>query len=344
MKRDGTAPTLTDVARRAGVSLATASRVLGGSRDRVSPALAERVHDAAAALDYVPNAHAKALVQASTSTIGLIVHDVSDPYFSEIARGVLRAASDHARLVMICNSYRDPQRERQYVAELRAQRVDAILMAGSGYTDADVEAQLTGELAAFGAAGGRAALVGRHHGAAVDAVLPDNVGGAALVAQHLADLGHSDVAIVAGPPILTTIEDRIDGFRTAWNDRRPPLRPDRIRHADFTRQGGYEATRALLDDGLAVSALFALNDPMAVGALAALTERGLRVPQDVSLVGFDDIPLATDVTPPLTTVRVPMEEMGAAAVELALDDEDVDAPRQVPFASELRVRQSTASQ
>lgn len=334
-------PTLSDVARRAGVSLATASRVLGGSRDRVSERLAARVHAAAAALDYVPNAHAKALAQASSTTIGLIVHDVSDPYFTEIARGVLREASALDRLVMICNTYRDPERELQYVVELRAQRVAAILLAGSGYTDPEAEDKLARELQGFTAAGGRAALIGRHT-TTIDALQPDNVGGAAAVARHLAELGHREIAVIAGPATLTTIEDRLHGFRTGLAEAGIVLSEHLVRHEDFTRQGGYDATRSLVDGGMTFTAIFALNDPMAVGAMAALRERGLAVPDDVAVAGFDDIPLASDVTPALTTVRIEMAEMGAAAVRLALGDDTAEEVADVGRAT-LVVRASTAA-
>lgn len=334
-------PTLTDVARQAGVSLATASRVLGGSRDRVSDGLAAKVQAAATTLDYVPNAHAKALARASSTTIGLIVHDVSDPYFTEIARGVLDEASALDRLVMICNSYRDADRELQYVVELRAQRVAAILLAGSGFTDPAAEEKLARELAGFTSAGGRAALIGRHN-TTIDALELDNIGGGTLVARHLAERGHRHIAVIAGPRTLTTIEDRLHGFRVGLDELGIDL-PDRlVQHVDFTRSGGYEATHRLLDGGARFSAAFALSDSMAVGVLAALRERRVRVPEDVAVVGFDDIPLASDVSPPLTTVRIAMAEMGAAAVKLALADDSPDLPR-APLESVLIARESTAT-
>jgi LacI family transcriptional regulator len=335
-------PTLSDIAAEAGVSLATASRVLGGSRDRVSDALRERVEAAARALHYVPNAHAQALARASSTTIGLIVHDVSDPYFAEIARGVLRAASAHDHLVMICNTFRDPDRELEYVGALRAQRVHSILLAGSGYTDPTAEARLGDELRAFQATDGRVASVGRHD-LGIDAVLPDNVRGAALAARHLLDLGHRDLAVLAGPDTLTTIEDRLRGFREEVERAGLTLPATHVCHADFTRAGGYESAIRLLDAGVTATGVFALNDAMAVGALAAYRDRGVDVPGAVSLVGFDDIPLASDVTPALTTVRLPMEELGRRVVALALR-EDADAgPVQVESPSELVVRSSTAA-
>jgi LacI family transcriptional regulator len=335
------APRLQDVAHHAGVSLSTASRVLSGSRDRVSAILRERVLDAAAELHYVPNAHAQALVSASTSTVGVIVHDVSDPYFSEIVRGVLRVANDHDLLVLICNTYRDPDRELQYVLALRAQRVRAVLLAGSGFVDSDVERRSTAALVGVEAAGGRVVLIGRHR-AGVDSVLPDNVGGARLMGTHLMELGHRNIAVVAGPPHLTTIEDRLSGFRRALEEGGVDLPRSRVVETDFTRDGGYEGTVRLLESAPETSAIFALNDAMAIGVLAALRDYGAAVPDDIAVVGFDDIPIARDLTPALTTVRLPMDVMGARAMQLALRRRAKE-PRRVQMDATLITRDSAAS-
>jgi LacI family transcriptional regulator len=334
------APRLQDVALHAGVSLSTASRVLSGSRDRVSAALRERVLDAAAELHYVPNAHAQALVSASTSMVGVVVHDVSDPYFSEIARGVLRVANDNDLLVLICNTYRDPNRELQYVLALRSQRVRAVVLAGSGFTDPDVERRTTAALVGVEASGGRAVLIGRHR-AGVDSVLPDNVGGARLMGKHLLELGHRNIAVVAGPPHLTTIEDRLSGFRSALEDGGVDLPQSRIVATDFTRDGGYEGTARLLESDPETTAIFALNDAMAIGVLTALRDHGAAVPDDISVVGFDDIPIARDLTPALTTIRLPMDIMGARAMQLALRRQAKD-PRRITTDATLITRDSAA--
>ncbi|MEX2550433.1 MAG: LacI family DNA-binding transcriptional regulator [Nitriliruptoraceae bacterium] len=336
-------PTLANIAAEAGVSLATASRVLSGSSDRVSEALAARVRAAAQALHYVPNAHAQALARASSNSIGLIVHDVSDPYFAEIARGVLRAASLQDRLVMICNSWLDTEREVEYVRALRSQRVHSILLAGSGHTDPDVEARLADELHAFRAEGGHAASVGRH-ALGIDMVQPDNVGGARLAACHLLEQGHERFGVLAGPASLTTIEDRLHGFRTEIERSGGSVPEEHVCYGDFTRSGGYEAASRLLERAPEVTGVFSLNDAMAVGALAAFRDHGVDVPSEVSLVGFDDISLAADVHPPLTTVHVPMEELGRRVTELAVGAAavDGDGPAVVEVPSEFVVRASTA--
>lgn len=335
-----TLPTLTDVAHAAGVSLSTASRALSVSRDRVSAGLRERVIDAASQLNYVPNAHARALVSASSSTVGLVVHDVSDPYFSEIARGVLKVATEHGLLVMICNTYRDPERELMYIEALRSQRVAAIVLAGSGYEDRSAERRLDASLLAFAETGGRVALLGRHRLKA-DAVLPENVAGAKAMAAALADLGHRRIGVIAGPGGLTTVADRLRGAREALAAADLQLPDAYVLHADFTRSGGHHGTLQLMRQAPELTAIFALNDAMAIGALAALRERDVAVPEYMSVVGFDDIGGAVDVTPALSTVRLPMEEMGADALRLALKT-PAKSRRRRRVRAEVILRDSTS--
>ncbi|HZU19322.1 MAG TPA: LacI family DNA-binding transcriptional regulator [Candidatus Dormibacteraeota bacterium] len=312
----GRAPTLSDVAGLAGVSMATASRALTGTR-RVDTRLRERVLAAARELGYAPNPHARALARAGDASIGVVVHDLTDPYFSEIVRGVLAEAEAQERMVLICNTWRDPDRELAYVASFRAQRLQTLVLAGSGVEDRRLGARMAAQIAGFEAAGGRAVLIGRHH-APADAVVPDNLGGGRLLAEELLRLGHRRIGVISGPAGLTSTRDRLAGFRAALERAGVGLPDEQVVEGDFTREGGARGARELLDRVPGLTAIWALNDVMAVGALRALRERGRRVPEEVSLCGFDDIPLATDVTPELTTVHVPMVEMGARALRLAL--------------------------
>jgi LacI family transcriptional regulator len=309
--------TLADVARRARVSPATASRVINGSTKPVAEGLRERVIKAVADLQYVPNAHAQNLARAGRSVVGVIVHDVSDPYFAEITRGLQRVASAHGQLLVICNSYRDPARELEYVALLRAQRAGALVLAGSGYHDPVFTRRLNAHLTAFTDGGGRVAVIGRHElvGAAV---LPENEVGGYALGGHVCALGHRKIGVLAGPRQLTTTTDRLTGLRRAAAEHGVQLPPRRIVYSDFTRDGGAAAAAALLDAEPSLTAIVALNDAMAVGALATLRERRIAVPERVSVVGFDDMPIARDVTPALTTVRLPLVEMGERAMYLAL--------------------------
>jgi LacI family transcriptional regulator len=330
---------LRDVAELAGVSEATASRVLGNSRP-VGEQYRDRVLAAAAKLDYEPNPHARALAQARDASVGVVVHDVSDPYFSEIVRGALGAAEAGGRMVLICNTYRDPGREIAYIRHFRAQQVDALLLAGSGQLDRTVSAQIAAEILGFERAGGRVALIGRHQ-AAGDCVLPDNIDGGRQMADHLVQLGHDKIGVISGPEGLTTNFDRLVGFRSRLAELGAKLPEDHIVVGDFTRTGGESAAASLLQNAPDLSAIFALNDVMAIGVMSWLRRQGARVPRDVSVAGFDDIPVAEDMQPALTTVRVPMEEMGRRAFMVAVGAQTKGFHVE-HLSTELVVRESTA--
>jgi LacI family transcriptional regulator len=332
--------TLADVARRAGVSMATASRVVNDAPYTVAEELRQRVLRAVEELQYVPNAHAQMLARPQRATVGVIVHDVSDPYFAEITRGLQRVASEQGRLLIICNSYRDPDREIAYVELLRAQQVEAVILAGSGYCDRAVTKAINGKLEAYAASGGRVAVIGRHE-LSGDAVIPANEAGGYAIADAVFGLGHRQVGVICGPRTLTTIADRLAGIRRAARSHRVTLPTTRIVYGDFTRDGGAMAAAALLDRHPDLTAILALNDEMAVGAMATLRECGVAVPGDVSVAGFDDMPLARDVTPAVTTVHLPLVEMGAIAMRMALDDKPRGS-RVEHIAARVVSRDSTA--
>ncbi|MEU5000019.1 LacI family DNA-binding transcriptional regulator [Streptomyces sp. NPDC021622] len=314
--------TLHVVARTAGVSPATASRALNGTT-RVREELRRRVIDAADRLGYIPNAHAQALASASNNTVGVICHDVGDPYFSAIAGGVMAAAAERDLLVMLAGTFRAPDREIAYVSMLRAQRARAILLIGSGFQDPAWERSLKSELTPYIRDGGRVAVVSRHRGLRVDTVQPENREGAGALARALLSLGHREFAVLTGPERLTTVADRLAGFRDALADAGVALPPERIVEGAFTRAGGHAAAVELLRRGRRVTCVFAVTDVVAVGALGALRERGLRVPEDVSLAGFDDIPLVAELDPPLSTVALPLARMGRDVMGLALRERGV---------------------
>jgi LacI family transcriptional regulator len=334
-----TTVTLADVARRARVSPATASRVINGSQKPVADELRERVVRAVEDLRYVPNAHARMLARAERGAAGVIVHDVSDPYFAEITRGLQRTAIAHGTLLVICNSYRDPEREREYVELLSAQRVSAIVLAGSGYHDAKATRALNAALRTYGDGGGRVAVIGRH-ALTGDAVQPANEAGARRLGDYLYQLGHRLVGVIAGPKDLTTTTDRLAGLRAAAREHGHALPSRQVAYGDFTRDGGAAVAAELLDRVPGLTALAVQNDAMAIGALATARQRGLAVPGDLSVVGFDDMPIAQDVTPALTTVRLPLVQMGERAMTLALSTPDGSGPRIETAAASLVIRDS----
>jgi LacI family transcriptional regulator len=331
------AVTLKQVAAEAEVSLATASRVLHRSGGReVRGVLAERVQAAAERLGYVSNPHAQALARARSSTVGLIVHDVADPYFAAIATGAMHAAHAEGVMVMMAATFRDPVLEIDYLNRLRAQGARGVMLAGSGSTDAAVSGRLADAIAAFSREGGRVVAIGARPDTRVDAVVPDNLAGARRARAHLETLGHKRIGVISGPATLLTVSQRLAGLRDGFHDGL------RVVEADFTREGGYEAAARLLAEEPDITALIALNDLMAAGVLAAAKQAGREVPGDLSVLGFDDLPFAADLSPALSTVRLPLREMGESAMALLLAEPDGTSPRTVELPVELVVRASTA--
>ncbi|HKS47381.1 MAG TPA: LacI family DNA-binding transcriptional regulator [Amycolatopsis sp.] len=333
--------TLEDVAQVASVSLATASRVLNGTTN-VRQDLRERVLSAAADLAYTPNAHAQALAGASHRTVGVVCHDVSDPYFAAVARGVMRVADQNGLLVMLANTFREPEKEIAYVSMLRAQRASAILLVGSGFEDRTWARALTAELEPYRRGGGHVAVVSRHRNLRVDTVQPDNRAGAKALAEEMLRLGHRKYAVLSGPRSLTTVLDRLEGFTEGLAAAGVRLSDQDIFEASFTRDGGYAAAGDLLAAKHKATCVFAVADVMAIGALTALREAGRSVPEDVSLAGFDDIPVVRDLSPPLTTVALPLERLGEQAMELALNNGGGTRSRVRRLPAEVVLRESTA--
>ncbi len=336
--------TLQDVADRAGVSLTTASRVVNEGSRRVGPQLAQRVNQAVAELGYTANLQARAVATGQSTMIGVVVHDIADPYFSSIAAGLIEVADARQLLVCVSSTAAAEEAERKYVALMRAQRAHAVILIGSRTDDTAAREALRAEVAAFTRSGGRAVAVGQDL-LGVDTVLPENAAGADALARAMVALGHRRFAVLAGPRGLLTARDRLDGFRaglSAWN---VPLGQDQIIHGGFTRDGGYEAMSAVLAaDERLPDCVFAVTDVMAMGALARVRAGGLQVPADIALAGFDDIITLRDVYPPLTTVRLPLTRMGEMAAGLVLSEAGDGlraAPRVIPVPGEVILREST---
>jgi len=336
--------TLQDVADRAGVSLTTASRVVNEGSRRVGPRLAQRVTQAVAELGYTANLQARAVATGQSTMVGVVVHDIADPYFSSIAAGLIEVADARRLLVCLSSTAANEAAEREYVALMRAQRARAVILIGSRTDDTAAREALRAEIAAFTRSGGRAVAVGQDL-LGVDTVLPENAAGAEALARAMVALGHRRFAVLAGPRGLLTARDRLDGFRAglaAWD---VPLGRDQVIHGAFTRDGGYQAMSAVLAAGEPLpDCVFAVTDVMAMGALARLRADGLQVPADIALAGFDDIGPLRDVYPPLTTVRLPLTRMGEMAAELVLAEAGgglPGAPRVIPVPGEVILREST---
>ncbi len=323
-----TASTLSEVAKLAGVSPATASRVLNGSARTPAPEIAERVRQAADTLGYIANAQAQGLAKARSGLIGLIVHDIADPYFSAIARGVQAAAREQHKMVLLATTEGTPADERAAVAAFAARRADSIVIAGSRSTqpgDKDDNAELAAELDRYCRNGGKVGVVGHgiigaSHTDGYHVVSVPNEELAAELAAKLAAGNQGDFVIIGGPEGRLTSDDRVRGFQRGLSDAGLP--EAEVIRSGFDREGGYEAglqLAARIKAGQSAGApggrlcIFAANDVMAIGAVAALRSQGLRIPRDALIAGFDDIETLRDFRPALTTVSLPLEEIGKLA-------------------------------
>lgn len=316
---------LADVADAAGVSQSTASRVLNGSARSPKPEIAARVRDAAERLGYFPNAQAQALARSSAGLMGLVVHDIADPYFSSIARGAQRALAGSGIQLMLASTERGAEAEVDAVRTFMSYRTDAILLAGSrGLAD---DALLDQVLRIYRANGGRVAMIGQPLPNA-GGVQIANESGAADLAEALLRQGHRRFAVLSGEPTLSTSAQRAAGFLGKL--RASGVAPEAVLEGAFTRDGGYLMMSELIESGVLQAesrrplCVFCVNDVMALGALAAVRAAGLSVPEDIALAGFDDIPTLADQHPTITTVRLPLEEIGRMSAEMLLADGDMD--------------------
>jgi LacI family transcriptional regulator, galactose operon repressor len=330
-------PILSDVARQASVSLTTASRALDPDNSHpVSDRTRARVQAAATRLAYMPNPMARALRTRRVPTIAIVVHDVTDPYFAEIVRGATAAASSRGFLTVVCSSDRDPMTELRYVEMLSLSRVSGVIFAGGGLDEEHYRRRMGGYARSIAHYGG-VALAPRSE--RWPAEMADNRAGARLVTQHLLALGHVRIAMISGPETLRTSREREHGYLEAM--KAAGAKPVLMR-ADFTTAGGAAATARLLAGG-SPTAVFVASDTMALGALAELRRQGIDVPNDVSVAGFAAIPGLEFIHPKLTTVHVPMAELGAAGVQRLmhqLDGDDKSTTTRL-HPVELMVREST---
>lgn len=310
--------TLADVARTAGVSLATASRAFNGSAKRtVGAALRERVLAAAADLNYAPDGIAQAMARGHTASLGLVVHDIADPYFSAIAVGVTAAARRAQCAVTLVTTDFDPAREPALIELLQVQRVRAIVLAGGGLTNEDGNAELRSTLARYVALGGQVAAIGQPT-LGFNTVVVANHAAASDLALALHGYGYRRFAVLAGLQGQLTANDRRDGFLSGLQSCGVTVDPDAIISCAFTRDGGYHGVKRLIEAGTDAQLVFAVTDVMAVGAMAAIRDLGMVVPRDIAVAGFDDIPTLRDVAPGLSTVHIPLVEMGSIATDLAI--------------------------
>jgi LacI family transcriptional regulator len=323
-----------DVARAASVSVGTVSNVVSGAR-AVRPETRERVERAIAELGFRPNTVARALIRRRTQTVGMVIPDVTNPFFSDLIWEVERALTEAEYAVVFGNSANDPARERQYLEAFLSRRVDALVVVVTAGADLDFVRGLAAEVPTV--------FVDRLVPPDVESVVGDNDAGMALVVDHLVGLGHRRVALVNGDAELETARAREAGAVAAL--ARHGLEPVARSAGAFTLESGDEQGRALFERALSPTAVVAANDLLAMGVLAAASRAGLAVPGDVSVTGYDDIAYAAFTSPPLTTVRQPARAMGEEAVRLLLArlEGDESPPRRQVVEPELKPRASTGT-
>jgi LacI family transcriptional regulator len=322
-----------DVASRAGVSIATVSRVLN-DHPAVRPDTRTRVLDAVAALDYRPNAVARSLRTDRTGTLGLVISDVLNPFFTELARAVEDEARALGYSVIIGNADEQPELQDHHVRTLVARRIDGLLVSpADGGSPRALRAAREG--------GTPLVLVDRWiPGLDVPVVRTDGTAAIRDLVDHLYRLGHRRLAIVGGPVVTTTGAERVEAFRTALGEYGLPLPAEYIGQGDFRADSGRRVTAGFLDLPEPPEAVFVTDNLMTLGALDEIRSRGLRVPRDLALAAFDDIPWFPHTDPALTAIAQPTGELGRAAVRALVDRIEGRPARSVTLTARLVVRRS----
>lgn len=302
--------TIKDVAKEAGVSVATVSRVINKS-PKASQASIDAVTKAMSKLGYRPNAAARALVNQSTNTMGVLVGDVSDPFFGSLVKAVDKVARENGKHILIGNGYHSPQDERQALELLINNRCEAIVLHSKGLSDQ--------ELISYANEVKGLVLINRHIPELADRCIAlDNHKGAYLATEYLIRHGHKKIACIASSHKIEDANERLQGYLAALNDNHITLPKSYIAFGEPNSEGGEAAMTDLLTQGIDITAVVTYNDYMAAGVLTALDQNDIEVPGKISLIGFDDGLIARFVTPSLTTIRYPIEMMAERAARLAL--------------------------
>jgi LacI family transcriptional regulator len=319
-----------DVAKLAGVSITTVSRVVNNTDYPVSEKNKKKVLTAVEELHYKPNNAAQQLKKKFNNIVGLIVRDISDPYFGEIAKGVTERTSELGYLSFVCNTGRNPENELKYHEILWQHRVRGIILAGGGLNSQEYIAELKEQLER-----------NRKYGLKIIALAPqgldmpyisvDNKEVGRIITQYLINKGHKKIAFISGPKNVFTAEERLQGYLMSLKKNNIPVNQSLIVNSDFTWKGGYEACRELLLNSSGVTGLCCANDNISIGALHALNEKGFNIPDDVSIISVGDMTHAQYSAPPLTTVAIPRYEMGKKAVDIIVNEKEPEIDNNMIF-------------
>ena len=328
-----------EIAERAKVSIGTVSHVINGTaRVRENPR--RRVLDAIRSLGYQPSQLARGLRRNRTNMVVMLIPDITNPFFPAVVRGVEDVAYKHSLRVVLCNTDNDIEKESFYLDEMRSYRPAGWLVIPA--TDSDMTAQF------------RSPALSGHPVVCIDRQPPDwkgdvvlaaNQAGARSATQHLLRMGHRQLAVITGPLHLTNAVERLKGFKRALSEAGVSIDPEYIQEARFNRQSGYEAATRLLRMLPRPTAIFACNDLMAMGVLSAARELGLQCPEQISIVGFDDLDFAEFTAPALTSVHQPGYQLGTTAARLLMEriEGSRSAARKIVLPSELKIRHSVAA-
>lgn len=301
--------TIFDVAKRANVSIGTVSRVIN-NRDRVSPETRERILLAIQELDYHSNALAQGLASQQTDTIGLVIPQVNDPFYFGIVRGIEDTVTAAGYSLLIASQPHHTS-DNHYMRLFRRGHVDALILAALDVSPGEVQEMAKNGLPLI--------LIQHDAGSHIPTIQADNYGGACAMTQHLIEHGYKRIAYITGTDYTPDNQQRLRGLRDTLAKHGLPLPDSLIFRGDYLRGSGGIAMQRILALRQRPDAVFVSNDQMAADAIVAALDRGVRVPEDIAVVGFDDVPLASYVTPPLTTVRQPIYEQGIYAAKVALD-------------------------
>ena len=330
-------PTLADVALKAGVSMMTVSRAIN-NKGKINPETRERILAIAAEIGYRPNYLARSLATNRSATIGLVVPDISNPFFSEIAKGVEDAAHEEGYNVFLCNFDEDPKREQAALVSLAEKQVDGVILCSSRQ---ETEA-LRESLGLFQ----QVVLVNRSlpeaEGQSHSLIL-DDFHAAELAVQHFITHGRGQIALLSGPEHARSAGEKQAGYKAALAKAGRPIQDEYIRHSKPTMASGKAMMADLLEGVPAVDAVLAFNDLVAIGAVLACQEAGKAIPDDLEIIGFDDIPLSSLFQPGISTLTYPKKEIGAAAVNnlIAMLTGEAEIPETVTYTHQLVYRQSS---
>ena len=304
--------TIVDVAKKANISITTVSRVLNESTHKVNKITRDKVLEAVKELDYRPNALAQSLSRKRSMTIGVVIPDISNPYYAEIVRGIQDKADEAGYSVLIQNTDRKIEQITRSIYVFREKHTDGVIFAGGTVLSKNL-------IPALKNLASRSVAIGRFE-IDIPSIRIDNPDAVYKAVSHLIELGHREIAYINGPvESSSTMMDRLQGFRQALKHFKCPLRPGFISTGTLTIEGGYNQLRKLISKKPHPEAVILANDQMAFGAAKAIREAKLRIPEDIALIGFDNIPLCSYFDPPITSIEIPRYELGHAAMETLLN-------------------------